>query len=91
MDSSFLVQTLASVVAASTPVVLASIGETISEKSGVTNLSLDGSIALSAMTGFAVAFVTGSVWLGIGAAMLVGALVASIIAFASITLGLEQV
>ena len=91
MDSSFLVQTLASVVAASTPVLLASIGETISEKSGVTNLSLDGSIALSAMTGFAVAFVTGSVWLGIGAAMLVGALVASIVAFASITLGLEQV
>ncbi len=47
MDTNFLVQTLSSVVAASTPVVLASLGETISEKSGVINLSLDGSIALS--------------------------------------------
>ena len=91
MDNSFLIQTLSSIVAASTPVVLASIGETISEKSGVINLSLDGSIALSAMTGFAVAFTTGSVALGILAGMAVGALVALLIAFASITLRQEQV
>ncbi len=91
METDFLIQTLASIVAAATPVVLASIGETISEKSGVINLSLDGSIALSAMTGFAVAFTTGSVTLGILAAMLVGALIALIIAFASITLRQEQV
>jgi simple sugar transport system permease protein len=66
-------------------------GETISEKSGVINLSLDGSIALSAMTGFAVAYTTDSVTLGILAAMGVGALVALIVAFASITLLQEQV
>lgn len=91
MDTGFLLQTLSSIVAASTPVVLASIGETISEKSGVINLSLDGSIALSAMTGFAVAFTTGSVTLGILAAMAVGALVALVVAFASITLRQQQV
>jgi ABC-type uncharacterized transport system permease subunit len=91
METDFLIQTLSSVVAAATPVVLASIGETISEKSGVINLSLDGSIALSAMTGFAVASTTGSVTLGIMAAMAVGALIALIIAFASITLRQEQV
>lgn len=91
METDFLIQTLSTIVAASTPVVLASIGETISEKSGVINLSLDGSIALSAMTGFAVAFTTGNVWLGMLAAMVVGALIALIIAFASITLRQEQV
>jgi simple sugar transport system permease protein len=91
MDTNFLIQTLSSVVAASTPVVLASLGETISEKSGVINLSLDGSIALSAMAGFAVAFTTHSVTLGILAAMAVGALVALIVAFASITLRQQQV
>jgi len=91
METDFLIQTLSSIVAAATPVVLASTGETISEKSGVINLSLDGSIALSAMTGFAVAFTTGNVWLGTLAAMAVGALVALIIAFASITLRQEQV
>jgi ABC-type uncharacterized transport system permease subunit len=91
METDFLIQTLSSIVAASAPIVLASVGETISEKSGVINLSLDGSIALSAMTGFAVAFTTGSVALGILAAMAVGGLVALIIAFASITLRQEQV
>jgi ABC-type uncharacterized transport system permease subunit len=91
METDFLVQTLSSVLAASTPVVLASIGETISEKGGVINLSLDGSIALSAMAGFAVAFTTGSVTLGIMAAMAVGAFIALVIAFASITLRQEQV
>jgi ABC-type uncharacterized transport system permease subunit len=91
METDFLLQTLSSIVAASAPVVLASVGEMISEKGGVINLSLDGSIALSAMTGFAVAFSTGSVTLGILAAMTVGALVALVIAFASITLRQEQV
>jgi len=91
MELDFLVRTLSSIVGASVPIVLASIGETISEKSGVINLSLDGSIALSAMTGFAVAFTTGNVMLGFLAAALVGAAVALIIAFASITLRQEQV
>ncbi len=91
METDFLIQTLATIVAASSPIVIAAIGETVSEKSGVINLSLDGSIALSAMTGFAVAFTTGSVALGFLAAMAVGAFVALIIAFASITLRQEQV
>ncbi|MFQ6100557.1 MAG: ABC transporter permease [Anaerolineae bacterium] len=91
METDFLIHTLSSIVAASTPVVLASIGETISEKSGVINLSLDGSIALSAMTSFAVAFTTSSATLGVLAAMAVGAFVALIVAFASITLRQQQV
>ena len=85
------IQTFSSIVALSAPVVIAAIGETISEKGGVINLSLDGSIALSAMTGFAVAFASGSVVLGFLAAMVVGALIALIIAFASIALHQEQV
>jgi ABC-type uncharacterized transport system permease subunit len=91
METDFLIQTLATIVAASAPVVIAAIGETVSEKGGVINLSLDGSIALSAMTGFAVAFTTGSVALGFLAAMAVGAFIALIIAFASIALRQEQV
>jgi ABC-type uncharacterized transport system permease subunit len=91
METEFLIQTLATIVAASAPVVIAAIGETISEKGGVINLSLDGSIALSAMTGFAVALTTGSATLGILVAMAIGALIALIIAFASITLRQEQV
>lgn len=82
---------LASILAASAPLIFATLGETITEKSGVINLSLDGSILLSAMAGFAAAYVTGSVWAGFLAAMLVALLVALLVAYASISLRLNQV
>lgn len=85
------VATIASILSSSTPLIFAVIGETITEKGGVINLSLDGSMLLSAMAGFATAFVTGSVWLGFLAAMIVSALVALLIAYASISLRLNQV
>ncbi len=91
MDTTALIAVLASMIADSAPLVMAVIGETIAEKSGVTNLSLDGSILLSAMVGFAVAFTTGNVVIGFAAAMLVGAAVAALIAFASISLRLDQI
>lgn len=83
--------TLASIVASASPLVYAAIGETIAEKAGVVNLSLEGSIRLSAMTGFAVAFVTGNPLIGFLAAMAVGMTVAAIVAFASIQLRLNQI
>lgn len=83
--------TLATIIAAAAPLMFASIGETISEKSGVINLSLEGSLMLSALAGFVVAFETNNTWLGFGAAALVGATFALIVAFSSITLRLNQV
>ncbi len=82
---------LASIVATSTPLIYAAIGENIAEKSGVINLSLEGTIMLTALTGFATAFVAGSVLLGFVAAMAVGMVIAAIIAFASIELRLNQI
>lgn len=83
--------TIATIIAAASPLVFAVIGETITEKAGVVNLSLDGSMLLSAMVGFAVAFTTGSVTLGFLAAAGVSAFIALIVAFASIELRLNQV
>ena len=83
--------TIASIIAAATPLVYAVIGETITEEAGVVNLSLDGSIMLSAMTGFAAATVSGSVLVGFLAAMLVSMAIAALIAFASIQLRLDQI
>jgi ABC-type uncharacterized transport system permease subunit len=67
------------------------IGETITERGGIINLSLNGTILLSAMGGFAVSYVTGSLALGFLAGMVIGALMSLIIAFSSITLHLSQV
>jgi len=91
MDLGFAVAIVASILADSSPLVIATVGETLTEKAGVINPSLDGTILLSAMTGFAVAYTTGSLWLGFAAAMAVGALVALVVAVASIELRLDQV
>jgi simple sugar transport system permease protein len=85
------VDILAGIIAAATPLIYASIGETISEKAGVVNLSLDGSILLSAMVGFAAAFVSGSVAVGFLAAIGVSMAVAALVVFASIELRLNQI
>lgn len=82
---------LAGVLAAAAPVLFAVIGETITERAGIINLSLNGTVLLSAMGGFAIAYVTGSVMLGFLAGMGIGALVAFIVAFSSITLHQSQV
>lgn len=84
-------EVLGGVIAAAAPLVYASLGETISEKAGVVNLSLDGSIMLAAMAGFAAAMVSGSVMVGFLAAGAVGVAIALLIAFASIELRLNQI
>ncbi|MBI3174209.1 MAG: ABC transporter permease [Chloroflexi bacterium] len=90
MDPSVLIG-LAGVLAAAAPVLFAVIGETITERAGVINLSLNGSVLLSAMGGFAVAYLTDNLFWGFLAGMLIGALVAFIVAFSSITLHQSQV
>ncbi|UCD78647.1 MAG: ABC transporter permease [Desulfobacterales bacterium] len=81
----------ASVVAGAAPIVLATLGETITEKAGLINLSLDGSILLSAMAAFAVTYETRSLMAGFAAGAVVGALVASTVAVFSVYLGQNQV
>ncbi len=82
---------LASVLTAAAPLLFGIMGETISERAGVTNLSMNGTILLSAMGGFAVSLFTGSLVLGFLAGAAVGGAVALLLAFASITLRQSQV
>ena len=56
---------LGSILANATPLLIASIGETITERVGVINLSLDGSIQLAAMLAFVTAYTTGSAVTGL--------------------------
>lgn len=90
MDQTIL-SGLAGVLAAAAPILFAAVGETISERAGITNLSANGTILLAAMSGFAVATATSSLWLGFLAGAVIGALVALIVAFSSITLKQSQV
>jgi simple sugar transport system permease protein len=82
---------LAAAIASATPLIFACVGETLTERAGVINLSAEGTILLAAMTGFAAAKTTDSLWVGFGAAALVGMVVALIVAFGSITLKQSQI
>lgn len=91
MNNTPFLNTLNSIVANATPLVIASLGETITERAGMINLSLNGSIVLAAMLGFAAASAANSVMVGLFVAMLVGAVIALIIAVAAIDLRRDQV
>jgi len=90
MNESELIRILGSIVLQASPLAIAVCGETLTERSGIVNLSLDGSMLMAAMTGFVVALQTDNVWLGFLAAALVGAIFALIIAFGSIRLRQSQ-
>ena len=90
-DLEQLLKTLSSIVLQSSPLIIAVCGETITERAGLINLSLDGTMLLSAMTGFVVGLKTNNLILGFLAAAMVGMLFALIVAFGSIRLRQSQV
>ncbi len=57
----------------STPFLFVSLGECLTEKSGRVNLGLEGTLVMGAMGGYGVSYLTGSAWLGVLAAGLIGA------------------
>ncbi len=58
----------------STPFLFVSLGEVLTERSGRINLGLEGTLVFGAMSGYALAYLTGSPWLGVLAAAMCGAL-----------------
>lgn len=74
-DSTLSIVLLAMVAGAirvSTPFIFVSLGECLTEKSGRINLGLEGTLVFGAMAGYAVAYESGSAWLGVLAAGLSG-------------------
>ena len=86
----FQVGFLAAILRIATPLAFATLGEMFSERAGVLNLGIEGIMLLSAMTGFTAANLTGSLWLGILAAVLTGALMGAVHALFTVALGLSQ-
>lgn len=69
---------LASLMVASTPILLAAMGEMICERSGVLNLGVEGMMITGAVCGFAVTVASGSPWVGFLGAAAAGAVLALI-------------
>lgn len=74
----------------STPLVFGALGGVISERSGVVNIGIEGMMTIGALAGAATSYFTGNAWLGFLMAGVAGGLLATLHAFASVTLRADQ-
>jgi simple sugar transport system permease protein len=88
--TAILTATFASGIQLAAPFLLASLGETIGQRSGVLNLGVDGIMLLGAFTSYYVALETGNLLLAVLAGMAVGVACGVATAFISVTLRAEQ-
>ncbi|MCB9137668.1 MAG: ABC transporter permease [Caldilineaceae bacterium] len=92
----FLVGLLSATLRVATPLVYGAMGEIISERGGVLNLGIEGTMFLGAFTGFAAAAalsnagVAGYLWLGLAAAILAGMIMGALMGLFAVTLGVNQ-
>ncbi|WP_421851001.1 putative B6 ABC transporter permease subunit 1 [Oricola sp.] len=91
LTESFLIALFLGAVAAGVPLLLAGLGEQLSEKAGVLNIGLEGMILAGAYGGFLVAWVSGSMGLGFVGGAGAGALVAAFMVVFCVFLGLNQI
>jgi ABC-type uncharacterized transport system permease subunit len=85
------VNILLTIATAATPLLVAAIGELVVERSGVLNLGVEGMMIMGAVAGFGAGYLTGSPWLGLLAAVLVGALFSLLFAVMTLSLATNQV
>jgi general nucleoside transport system permease protein len=90
LSMAVLIGILTSGIRLATPYLYASIGEMFGQLSGVLNLGVDGIMLMGAFFGFYITYETGNPWLGLLAAIIIGALMGITMAFISVTLKAEQ-
>jgi general nucleoside transport system permease protein len=86
----FQISFFAAIIRISTPLLLATLGELINERAGVLNLGIEGIMLLGAMVGFTAAYFTGNLWLGVIAAIVVGAVAGFAMSLLAVVLGVSQ-
>jgi ABC-type uncharacterized transport system permease subunit len=91
MNESLLMLTIVAAIGLGTPIVYATVGEILAERSGILNLGVQGMMLVGAVMGFWATFHTGSLWLGVLTAMIAGAALSVIHAFNSVTLRVSQI
>ena len=82
---------LAATLRVATPLILAALAGLFAERSGVVDVGLEGKMLAGAFAAAATAAVTGSVWYGLGVAILASTALALLHAFACVTLRGSQV
>jgi len=90
LQATIIINVLASTIRIATPLLLGAMGELVTERSGVMNLGIEGTMLISSFIAFLVAFETNSIILAVCAAMLTGAFMSLIMAFMASTMKVDQ-
>ncbi len=85
-----VVAVVASAIRLAVPLLLASLGETFGQRSGVLNLGVDGIMLLGAFAGYYAVLKTDNVWLGLLAGVTIGLVMGLASALIAVTLQAEQ-
>jgi simple sugar transport system permease protein len=91
LTAAFLSSLLTGAIVAGIPILLAGLGEQMSEKAGVLNIGIEGMMIFGAYLGFLTAWSTESLWLGFLGGMVGGMVVAGLMALLCVRLGLNQI
>lgn len=91
MNTALLIPIIITLIGASTPILIAALGELVVEKSGVLNLGVEGMMLIGAVVAFAITFHTGNPWLAILCAAIAAAASSMIFAFLTLSLSANQV
>ncbi|HWR66962.1 MAG TPA: ABC transporter permease [Bellilinea sp.] len=86
----FIVNLIGATLRVATPILLAAIGETYSERAGVLNLGIEGTMLFGAFIGFFVADQSSSLWLGFFMAVVSGVIFGLLMALMTVTLRVNQ-
>jgi ABC-type uncharacterized transport system permease subunit len=73
-----------------TPLVYGTVGELYAERAGVLNLGIEGTMYAGAFFGFAAAYWTGSLLVGLATAIIVGLLAGALMGLLAVTFGTNQ-
>ncbi|MEM7534738.1 MAG: ABC transporter permease [Chloroflexota bacterium] len=90
LTTAFIVSLFATTIRLATPILLAALGELITERAGILNLGVEGMMLMGAFTGFIVAYFTESLALGYIMAAVGGGVLALLMAFLATTLKVDQ-
>jgi simple sugar transport system permease protein len=85
-----LIALLGAALVSATPLLYASLGELVTERAGILNLGIEGTMYAGAFAGFLVAARTGSPWLGLLGAVVVGLLAGLLMGLLTVSLGVNQ-
>ncbi|MGO1636881.1 ABC transporter permease [Ancrocorticia populi] len=83
--------TLASALALSTPLIFGSLSGVVAERVGIVNISIEGQLLTGAFAGVVVASASGSVWAGLIAAPIAGALMGALLALFAVQYNVDQI